>query len=228
MIIRFLAVYCLLGFYAAAQAQSVVVTSPPPDTLACEIFRDRGDWYEAARRTETRWGMPAAHQLALFAEDWSLSKENLPSKWRRFLLSDRPDPGLPAGYFETTWRQYIADTGNKGASTDRFADVSDFMGWYFAGTATRTGLSPYDSRGQYIVWRYGPDAFLQGQWQSNIWQSQQANAFANRASVFSQDLIDCTVELDTTWASRLSSIMSPWTWRDGKPGQAGHEWISSR
>ncbi|MFC6200014.1 transglycosylase SLT domain-containing protein [Ponticaulis profundi] len=189
-------------FSLTAFAQDVLVAEQTPDTLACQIFRDRSDWYEAAKETEIRWGLTPEHQLALFAEEWALDGERLPPKWRpTFTLPAKGTPGLPAGFFEATWQNYKAETGQAGASPNEFADLSDFMGWYFARTSNRTQLSPFDSLGVYYVWKLGPRGYATGAWQSNMWIAQRANRYAERVRLFRRDLEDCGPKKTVRWFS---------------------------
>ena len=233
-IILFLAV---LAGVSLAHAEEPVKARNEPPSLACEIFRKRGDWYEAARRAEVRWGLPAAHQLALLTEEWDLKSGHLPPKWRPSWTHNRENLGLADGYFEATWNQYRFQTGNKSASQNNTRDVFDFTGWFLASMSSIHNISPKDPVAQYVIWRNGPDAYVSGQWQTQLWMRLQAEAFATRARYYDETLKACQADLDQKWSGRLSNIAKPWTWtlgapKDrgsfGKPGISSHKPISSR
>jgi hypothetical protein len=191
LLITALIITCANGVATSDPVRPVTQT---PDTLACEIFRERPDWYAAAQQTEMRWGLPVSHQLALLTEEWTLEHGKVPTKWRPdWTRSERPLPGIKSGFFAKTWDQYRTQTGRNPASTNKIDDVLDFMGWYFATLAPRENISPYDPVAQYILWRHGPDDYRAGTWQSNLWLNSQANRFADRARLYMSDLEDCAV-----------------------------------
>ncbi len=234
-------IFAIITFLMAGVTSPVLAepdTKEPEasQTLACEIFRKRGDWYEAARQTEVRWGVPASHQLALITEEWNLKSGKIPAKWKPSWWFSPSNPRLPEGYFASTWKQYQFHTGQKNISSNDIHDVLDFMGWYLSTLSSSNNISPYDPVAQYIVWRHGPDAYNSGAWQSNLWMKLQAEAFAKRSREYHASLQTCQDELDTSWASKLSSISQPWSWKQsgsgrkgyGKPGYAPNASISSK
>ncbi len=170
------------------------------DTLACQIYRERSDWFTAAIEAERRWGLPVAHQLAFITEDWGLEDGNLPTKWRPdWTRPDRPTPGLPSGFYDQTWQQYVLQSGNASASPNAIEDVFGFMGWYFSSLAPYTGVSPYDPLAQHVLWRQGPDVFRAGNWQSNLWQRTQAERFASLTRLYMTDFENCDPPAKHGW-----------------------------
>ena len=51
----------------------------PSQALACRVLENRSDWMDIMEHTQTRWGLSVEAQLALFAEEWQLEADNLPS-----------------------------------------------------------------------------------------------------------------------------------------------------
>lgn len=194
-------------------ADPVMPQDTPTDTMACEIFRKRQDWYNAARQTEARWGLPISHQLAFLTEDWELKEGKIPSKWKPdWTRPARSDPGIAPGFFDATWDQYRTQTGNRSASKNRIDDALDFMGWYFATLGPPEGISPYDPTAQYILWRHGPDIYRAGEWRQNLWLSSQANKFGSRARLFMRDLEDCHDGREKTLSQRVWAAANPMKW----------------
>lgn len=180
---------CMTGTASTEPFDPVNETS---DTLACEIFRERKDWFGAAEQTERRWGLPVSHQLAFLTEDWDLEHGKVPTKWRPdWTRPDRPPPGINPGFFAPTWEQYKSQADRASASPNNIDDTFDFMGWYFATLAPKENISPYDPVAQYILWRHGPDLYRSGEWRRNLWLNGQANRFADRARLYMSDLENC-------------------------------------
>lgn len=205
----------LISPAAKSDPQMVTVTQADQDTLACEIFRERPDWYRAAEQTEARWGLPIAHQLAFLTTDWKLQESQVPTRWRPdWTRIDRPQPGILPGFLEATWRQYESETGNTSASYNSTPDVLDFMGWYFATLGPIENVSPYDPVAQYVLWRHGPDLYRAGAWKQNLWINGQAHRFANQTRLFMSDLEDCQRPQDNTMTSRAFRAFNPMNWRD--------------
>lgn len=198
----------------------------PSEALACRVLDDRPDWMDIMEHTQTRWGLSVEAQLALFAEEWQLEADNLPSRWRpEWTILDRNEPGIPAGYFDATWNRYAHEAGNLGASTRSMRDVSDFMGWYFASSSEFVNILPGDASAFYIAWRRGPEYLRSGAWRSNTGLIYRSQTFAENAAQISEGLQRCSAapELtaattsdsagDQSFISSIGTAMRPWSWQ---------------
>ena len=197
----------------------------PSVALACRVLDDRPDWMDIMEHTQTRWGLSVEAQLALFAEEWQLEADKLPSRWRpEWTILDRNEPGIPAGYLDATWNRYVHESGNRGASTRSMHDVSDFMGWYFASSSEFVNILPGDASAFYIAWRRGPEYLRSGAWRSNTGLIYRSQTFAENAAQISEGLQTCSAaaELasatadsagDQSLISRVGTAMRPWSWQ---------------
>lgn len=212
-------------------------TSSQEETLACEIVRKRGDWYEAARQSESRWGVPAAHLLALLTDDQKLSSGQLPARWRPLWSTGISHPGLPDGFFESTWAQYQHQIGQPKASSSSVPTILDFMGWYISSLAQHHNLATDDAAGQFVLWRFGRDMYASGKWGHAPWVKMQADQFAARTLAYKADLNRCTGDLDDNRSDKLSADPFQRSMKGkqvegrsgfGKPGYVPNEFISSK
>lgn len=207
------------------------------ETLACEIVRKRGDWFAAARQSESRWGVPAANLLALLADDQNLSSGQLPARWRPSWSNGHNRPGIPDGFVESTWTQFQFQTGQPNASSSSIRSILDFMGWYVSSLARYHNLATEDAAGQFVLWRYGSDVYSSGSWRHSPWVKTQADQFSARALAYKADLETCADKPDKGQSDKLStfSVPEPFTTQKlggrpgyGKPGYVPNELISSR
>ncbi len=213
----------ILALVSAALPVSAEEAMTPSQTLACRVLDDRPDWIDIMEHTQTRWGLSVEAQLALFAEEWQLEADDLPSRWRpEWTILDRNEPGIPAGYFDATWNRYAHEAGNRGASTRSMRDVSDFMGWYFASASEFVDILPGDASAFYVAWRRGPEYLRSDAWRSNTGLIYRSRTFAENAAQISAGLQTCAelAERDVSEAqgnqsvlSRLGTAMRPWSWQ---------------
>ena len=126
-------------------------TSPPrtPDDI-CGIFREKDDWYDAAKVTQKRWGVPIQVPFAIMYQE-SGFRQNAKTP-RKYLLWIIPwgRVSTAAGYAQAkdeVWGDYQKSTGRNWASRQDFDDAIYFVGWYMDKTATINGVYKYDAYG---------------------------------------------------------------------------------
>ena len=209
-------------------------------SLVCDVL-EREAWMDAFLATENRWGVSVEAQLALVSEDWQLEQRGLPSRWRpAWTRFDDRTPGIPAGYFDTTWERYEAVTGNRNASPDDISDFSDFIGWYVSSAASYAHVAPDDAAAIHILWRKGPRYYASGAWITDSFVTERAQRFANHAQAISDGFHSCFEPVSTddpghnggvaASASEKASgsllpSFSPWRWRQRRGYSA--DWIAT-
>ena len=111
----------------------------PPKTLdnACSIVQQRPSYLSAMQRTEARWGVPVAVQMAtIYQESKFVSDARTPFRYSLGVIPvGRQSSAF--GYSQAldgTWDEYLVATGNRRARRDNIRDATDFMGWYMVGT----------------------------------------------------------------------------------------------
>ena len=134
-------------------------SSIPKNTQnSCEIFEERYLWYKHARASYKKWGAPIYIQLAFIKKESDFNWLAKPPRAKLFKVIPFKRPSSSFGYsqaVEGTWRQYKRETGNKLATSARFKDSVDFIGWYVNKTTTLLKIPKNDAYRQYLAYYKG-------------------------------------------------------------------------
>jgi hypothetical protein len=161
---------------------------------ACDIVRERPKYYAAMKRSERRWGVPIAVQMAtIHQESKFIGNARTPF---RYALGVIPMGRQSSAYgysqaLDDTWDEYRAETRNRGAKRDRIEDATDFMGWYMAGSTTKLGLSKSDARNQYLAYHEGRTGYARKSYESKGWLVSVAANVGARAALYNAQLSAC-------------------------------------
>jgi hypothetical protein len=189
---RRLALLALVGILLSACGHE-----RPPSTVvdACRMQTERPKWFAAMRKTEAKYGVPVAVQLATIARESSFVADAQPTKRIGSGLFSREVPRSSAyGYAQAldgTWDDYRAATGRRGADRDDFADASDFIGWYMNEAARVNGLAPHDAYNQYLAYHEGKAGFARGTYKAKAWLPAVARDVESWAVVYQTQLQTC-------------------------------------
>lgn len=174
--------------------------SPPekPHDL-CSIFREREDWYEAARDSYRRWGVPVPTQLAVIQRESSFRSDARPP--RRWYLGFIPGARLSSAYgygqvLDDTWERYSLATDNLWANRADFADVTDFIGWYGQLGETRYGIPKKDVRAFYASYHVGHSGYRQGLHHRHPTARRAIGDVERRAAIYATQYARCQKQLD--------------------------------
>jgi len=172
---------------------------PPrePDD-ACAIFRERRDWWEAARDARERWGVPESVQLAVVHQESSFRHDVRPPRRKLLWVIPWRRPTSAYGYGQVTdgtWRDYQRRTGNDGADRDDFEDVADFIGWYGHVIHHAARVAKTDAYNLYLAYHEGPGGFRRGTWRAKPWLQRVARQVAERAARYERQYAQCRDEL---------------------------------
>lgn len=134
---------------------------------------ERPHWFRAMRKTEARWGVPVAVQMATIARESSFEHDARPMKRVGSWIFAREVPRSSAlGYaqaIDSTWDWYLRDTGRWSASRKDFSDASDFIGWYMNRNSRVNAISPYDAYNHYLAYHEGTAGFARGSYRGKSW-----------------------------------------------------------
>jgi hypothetical protein len=189
---RRLAIFVCLGLILAACGHE-----KPPSTVvdACRMQTERPKWFAAMRRTEAKYGVPVAVQLATIARESSFVANAQPTKRVGSSIFARDVPRSSAyGYAQAldgTWDDYRRATGHRGADRDDFADASDFIGWYMNEASRVNGLAPHDAYNQYLAYHEGKAGFARGSYRSKSWLPAVARDVETWSAVYQRQLLAC-------------------------------------
>jgi hypothetical protein len=167
---RRLALFACIGLLLAACGHE-----KPPSTVvdACRMQTERPKWFDAMRRTEAKYGVPVAVQLATIARESSFVADAKPTRRVGSGIFSRNVPRSSAyGYAQAldgTWDDYRRATGRHRADRDDFADASDFIGWYMNEAVRVNGLAPHDAYNQYLAYHEGKAGYARGSYKSKAW-----------------------------------------------------------
>jgi hypothetical protein len=170
-------------------------TSPPRhgDDL-CQIFHEEREWYQAARHSFERWGVPESVQMAFVHQESRFRADARPG-WRRVLwifpIGRRSSAYGYGQVKDGTWGDYIRATGNRGADRDDFADVADFIGWYGDLIHRRTGVEKHDAYHLYLAYHEGPGGFARGSYRGKSWLLEVARKVETRARIYQAQYLGC-------------------------------------
>ncbi|OWY07786.1 lytic transglycosylase [Thioclava sp. F42-5] len=187
--------YLALGVLLAVAACGGGPSKPPRNLDdACAIIKERPQYFNAMRRTEARWGVPVAVQMATIHQE---SKFDGNAKTpQRFALGIIPLGRQSSAYgysqaLDGTWDEYREDTRRFGARRNRISDATDFMGWYMDGTQKKLGISKADARNQYLAYHEGRGGYSRGSHRSKSWLLAVADRVATRAQMYEIQLQAC-------------------------------------
>jgi hypothetical protein len=189
--------------------QTSCASSPPSDvTDVCSIFEDRRSWYKAARNAEQRWGVPIAINMAFIYQESAFEARAKPARSRFLWIFPGPRASSAYGYaqaLDTTWADYMAKAGSRGASRANFADAVDFVAWYNANSSRISRIDRDDARDLYYAYHEGNGGYQRGSYRSKQWLVDAAARVQSNSSRFATQLEGCRRELDKNWFQRLIS-----------------------
>lgn len=172
---------------------------PPRDPDdACAIFRENRDWWEAARESAERWGVPESVQLAVVHQESRFRHDSRPARRKLLWVIPWRRPSSAFGYGQVTdgtWRDYQRDTGKRGADRDDFEDVTDFIGWYGHRAHRTAQVSKTNAYEFYLAYHEGPTGFKRGSHRRKPWLLDVARRVSERAHRYERQYRVCRDEL---------------------------------
>ena len=171
--------------------------APPkhPDDL-CAVFKEKSsdDWYEDAKESEDKWGVPINVQMAIMhQESHFVADARAPRIWfLGFIPWFRESSSY--GYAQATdgtWDTYLKDAGSWWSDRDDFSDAIDFIGWYANRSYIRLGIAKSDAKYQYVAYHEGVWGYRSKHYLKNAPLKKVAEKVERRAKVFKQQLSNC-------------------------------------
>ncbi len=193
-----------LGLCILLLSLSSCSTSPPRNLdSSCAIFFEKDDWYNDAKDSFEKWGVPIHVQLAIIHQE-SRFKYDAQTEMEYFLwfipIGRQSDAYGYAQVKDDTWDWYIEQTGNSGADRDDFDDAVDFIGWYGNYTYRKLGVSKWDAYNQYLAYHEGHGGFKRKTYLKKPWLIKVARKVKARASRYHTQLTTCQAQLESSWS----------------------------
>ncbi|WP_163935983.1 hypothetical protein [Paraferrimonas sp. SM1919] len=182
-------------------------TPPPRDPEnICAIFTENRDWYEAAKDTREKWGVPVHVPIAMMYQESSFKHDAAPPM--KYFLGFIPIGRVSSayGYAQAktiTWDQYVKETGNSWSSREDFADAIDFMGWFIYKSNKVNKVSKWDAYGQYLNYHEGWGGYKRKTYNQKGWLIGVAKKVDARSKRYSQQYWGCKDDLEKGWLWRL-------------------------
>jgi len=179
-------------------------SSSPPNNIddSCEIFREKDDWYDDAKDSFERWGVPIHVQLAIIHQE-SRFKYDAKTEMEYFLwIIPTGRKSSAYGYAQVkdeTWDWYIKSTQNRGADRDDFDDAVDFIGWYGKRSFDTLEISKWDAYNQYLAYHEGHGGYKRKTYNQKPWLIKVAKKVDKRAKIYHAQLSRCEDELNSGW-----------------------------
>lgn len=189
---RSLRALILLGFVAACGSSNYA----PPKNLdnACSIVDQRPNYLTAMKRTQNRWGVPVAVQMAtIYQESKFIGNARTP---HQYALGVIPMGRQSSAYgysqaLDGTWDEYKREAGGFGARRDDISDATDFMGWYMKKSEVDLGIPLGDARNQYLAYHEGRTGYKRGSFRRKSWLMRVSSEVADRAVLYDTQLRSC-------------------------------------
>jgi len=180
---------------------AMACSARPPRNIEdiCDMFEERAGWYRAAKEAFARWGVPIHVQLAIIRQESGFRAKARPPRTRILWIVPGLRPSSAHGYtqaLKSTWKEYVRESGNRGADRDNFADATDFVGWYAARSAEATGIFKHDAFSLYLAYHEGDGGFRRGTYRRKPWLLNAARQVAERARRYERQLIACRERLE--------------------------------
>lgn len=177
-----------------ASCGSTEGTAPRNLENACAILDERPHYLRAMRRTERKWGVPVAVQMAtIHQESKFIGNARTPLK---FTLGVIPMGRQSSAYgysqaLDGTWEEYKKKQGRPRAKRDNIDDATDFMGWYMHQTETGLGISKRDAKNQYLAYHEGRTGYARSSYNAKPWLLTVSDKVQTRAILYENQLRAC-------------------------------------
>jgi hypothetical protein len=195
---KLLLAFAVLGLAGCA-------SQPKNINNVCSIFNEKYDWFEAARDTQKKWGVPIHVTMAILHQESKFVSDAKPPRTTFLWIFPGPRPSSAYGYaqaLDETWDHYIRSTKNYGADRDDFDDAVDFIGWYNYTTHKKNGVSKWDAKNLYLAYHEGHGGYKRRTYKKKPWLIKVSKKVARRAAQYNKQYKTCKTDLNRGWFSR--------------------------
>ncbi|MCV0397461.1 MAG: transglycosylase SLT domain-containing protein [Rhizobiaceae bacterium] len=189
--IKMFTVVALLGVSACASQPSQI-------NDVCAVFSQRdgwiNNWQSAARRAESRHGVPMHILMATVRKESGFNAHARPPRNKLFGVVPWKRKSSAYGYSQAldgTWSEYRRETGNLTARRTNFADAVDFVGWYHRKSSETLGIARDDAYHLYLAYYSGPAGYKRGSWRGNASLQNYARQTAQMADRYATQMQQC-------------------------------------
>nr|WP_231714625.1 transglycosylase SLT domain-containing protein [Desulfonema ishimotonii] len=167
----------------------------------CAVFRERPEWYDDARESSRKWGVPIPVLMAIIYRESGFRSDARPSRTRCLFIFPGPRPSSAYGYpqaLDTTWDSYRKQTGNRGADRNDFDDATDFVGWYCHVSHLRCRIPKNDAYRLYLAYHEGQGGYNRKSYRKKAHVKQAARTVRALSKRYAAQLVTCEREFQET------------------------------
>lgn len=172
-------------------------SNPPKHTYnnICSIYDFDDDWYDAARASEKRWGVPMYVLMAFVHQESRFKHDAQPE--RPYFLGFIPLPRNSSAYGyaqaqDPAWYDYQKATGRWSARRSSVSDSLDFIGWYNYESHKQLGISRKDPYNLYLAYHEGRGGYSRRSYEKKAWLKKVAHKVTNQARRYRSQLKSCS------------------------------------
>lgn len=173
-------------------------TPPARPEQICEVFEERRNWFKAAQRSERRWGVPIAIQMAFVQRESSFVARARPPRKRLLGVVPWKRGSSAYGYAQATngtWEAYQRATRRRFADRNDFDDALDFIGWYNKTSHDQLKIPLNDAYRLYLAYHEGRGGYARGSYKRRPAVRAYAQTVATRAQQYQAQLDGCRKKL---------------------------------
>lgn len=180
---------------------SCTASTPKKTNNICDIFKEKDDWYDDAKQSAKKWGVPIHVTMAIMHQESRFVADAKPP--RKWLLGIIPwsRPSSAYGYAQAldgTWENYLNSTNSWSGDRDDFEDASDFIGWYCAISHKKLGISKKDTINLYLAYHEGYRGYSRRSYLKKRWLQKVAKKVNRKSKQYQRQLLGCKDELEST------------------------------
>lgn len=199
MTLRWIKLFFVLVFSVFVGA----CTSTPPSNTdnICDIFDEKDDWYDDARKASEKWGTSIPVMMAIMHQESRFRSKARPPRTKILWVFPGPRPSSAYGYSQaktSTWDWYKDKAGAWGADRDDFDDAIDFIGWYNSVSYKKNGIKRNDTYHLYLAYHEGHGGFNRRTYKKKKWLTDVAHKVSARAKRYDAQLKRCEKRLQSS------------------------------
>lgn len=172
-------------------------TTPPrnPDNL-CSIFKEKPDWYNAAKASSRKWGAPVHVMMSIIRQESSFQHDAKPPRSRILWVIPWTRISSSHGYsqaIDSTWQRYKDDAGGMFSSRSSFDDSMDFVGWYVNQSHKKSSIPKWNAYKQYLAYHEGQVGYNKGSYRKKPQLLKIAKKVNARAVTYERQMKGCNI-----------------------------------
>lgn len=190
----------LIGFSLWLVWQWFVTDHPPRNAHnICDIFAEKKQWHDAAKRAAAKWHIPVVVPMAMMFQESSFRQNAKPPM--RYILWFIPIGRQSSAYgfsqaLDNTWRDYQRAVRDQEAQRSDFSDAIDFMAWFIHKTHRINKVSPANAQHQYLNYHEGWGGYKNKSYRQKPWLIETSQKVKQRATAYATQYQRCKNKLD--------------------------------